>query len=45
MIKPTHGPLRQNSEILQHVKNLSFGLISQLVCEVAHEEVNEAVDY
>ena len=25
------GPLRQNSEILQHVKNLSFRLISQLV--------------
>ena len=45
VIKHTHGPLRQNSEILQHVKNLSFRFISQLVCEVVHEEVSDVVEY
>lgn len=35
------GPLRQNSEISHQVKNLSFRLISQLVCEMFHEEAGK----
>lgn len=30
--------IKANSEILQHVKHLAFGLISQLVCEEVEEE-------